>query len=141
MADSADWSSKISHRNYQILQSLVAQIADLSYAAPARHVGGGNLRRPRLGLISLLALLLTCFRAEAEEGLTAYEKDFGAAKQSILEGHVKDGIGQMAALVAKIDPTQEPNNYWFLCISVKRMKSPLLANSKIANLLRENCFV
>jgi CHAT domain-containing protein len=97
----------------------LAQIADLVYARPAGSVEGLiRLRKPRLRLISLLALLLACFRAEAEERFTAYEKDFGAAKQLILEGHVKDGIGQMAALLVKIDPTQEPNNYWFLSITL-----------------------
>jgi len=50
----------------------------------------------------------------AQESFSAYEKEYLEAKQAILDGHVKDGIGRIAALVQKIDPAVEPNNYWLL---------------------------
>jgi CHAT domain-containing protein len=71
--------------------------------------------KPFLLLISVLAASLSaCFNVHAQESFAAYETEYTAARQQILDGHVKDGVGQMAALFLKIDPSKEPNNYWSL---------------------------
>jgi hypothetical protein len=81
--------------------------------------GAGNLQIQILRFIAVSALIfLTCLKAQAQESFAAYEKEFATAKQSILDGHVKDGIGQMAALLARIDPAKEPNNYWLLSVNL-----------------------
>jgi CHAT domain-containing protein len=72
------------------------------------------VRKPSLLFCLLALLLLAPFKAQAEESFAAYETEYKAARQLILDGHVKDGIGQMAALLLKIDPSKEPNNYWGL---------------------------
>ena len=75
-----------------------------------------------VSLFKLIQRLLTAFlvmsalvlSAHAQENFAIYEKEYLAAKQSLLEGHVKDGIDRMAALVQKVDPATEPNTYWLL---------------------------
>jgi CHAT domain-containing protein len=59
---------------------------------------------------------LTCLNSQAQENIIPYGNEFEVAKQSILNGHVKDGLGQMALLLERIDATKEPN-FWSLSIS------------------------
>jgi hypothetical protein len=63
-------------------------------------------------------MFLTCLNARAQENFATYEREFATAKQLILDGHVKDGVSQMVALLGKIDPTKDPNNYWLLSINL-----------------------
>jgi hypothetical protein len=77
------------------------------------------LRKLVLHFVSSFALIfLASLAAQAQESFSPYEKEFTAARQSILDGHAKDGIGQMVALLTKIDPVKEPNNYWLLSVNL-----------------------
>jgi hypothetical protein len=57
----------------------------------------------QLAGVSFLELCLTCLNSQAQENIVPYGNEFEVAKQSILNGHVKDGLGQMALLLARID--------------------------------------
>ena len=70
----------------------------------------------QLAGVSFLELCLTCLNSQAQENIVPYGNEFEVAKQSILNGHVKDGLGQMALLLERIDATKEPN-FWSLSIS------------------------
>jgi hypothetical protein len=65
-------------------------------------------------LVAFLVIGALASASYAQEDISVYEKEYSAAKQAILEGHVKDGITRMAALVQKVDAVKEPNNYWIL---------------------------
>src|SRR6266516_4814181 len=61
-----------------------------------------------LGLMSIL----TPVRAQFDPAYIRTE--FDIAKKSVFEGRVKDGIGRLSALLGKIDPKIDPNDYWIV---------------------------
>lgn len=70
-------------------------------------------------------LILVCVKLQAQESFAEYQQDFSSAKQLIFDGHVKDGVGKMATLLAKIDPAKEPNNYWIVGIGLSDFLSQI----------------
>jgi CHAT domain-containing protein len=61
---------------------------------------------------ALLAMGLHVAVAQAQDSASPPLEAFSAARQSILEGHVKDGIAALAALTRTIDATKQPDVYW-----------------------------
>jgi CHAT domain-containing protein len=93
---------------------------------------------PKPNLFAVLALfLVTCSGAQAVESFATYEKDYSKATQSILDGHVKDGVGQIVAILARIDPAKEPNNYWSVSIALSDFLDQIASRQDEATVLNQ----
>jgi CHAT domain-containing protein len=57
-----------------------------------------------------LMSILTPVHAQIDP--TSIRTEFQTAKQSIIEGRVRDGIGRLTTLLSKINPQTDPNDYW-----------------------------
>ncbi|WP_375777823.1 CHAT domain-containing protein [Bradyrhizobium sp. ma5] len=91
----------------------------------------------RLFFIFAVTLILACAKVQAQESFAPYERDFIAARQLVLDGHVREGISQIEALLGKLDPAKEPYNYWFVGMVLADFLSQIASYEDEAKVLNQ----
>ena len=62
--------------------------------------------------LRILAVIATTQFAPALSNAAEYNDQVRAASQTVLEGHVKDGLQRLATTFQQLDPTNDTVAYW-----------------------------